>query len=95
MISRKPTRPPIPSYQLIEDDIDDIYNIRIDDGAAAGIVARYGRVRFFEDTENGMLRVKFNYQLVHNPTALTQPEIESILGVILDDMLQREQAQYG
>ena len=95
MTSKTPSRPPVPSYQLIEDGIDDIFNIHINDGAAAGLVFRYGRVRFFEDVENGMLRVKFNYDLVYNPTALTQAEIESILSVILDDMLIKEQAQYG
>lgn len=95
MISKKPTRPPVPMYQLIEDIADDIFNIRIDDGDAAGLVYRYGRVRFFEDTENQQLRIKFNYQLIHNPTQLTQEQIESILSVIIDDMLQREQAFYG
>lgn len=95
MIFRTPTKPRVPRYQLIEDGIDDIFNIRIEDGDAAGIVYRYGRVRFLEDPHYGQLRIKFNYQLVYNPTELTQPEIESILGVILDDMLQREQAVYG
>lgn len=95
MTFKKHSKPPVPSYQLIEDIADDIFNIRIDDGEAAGLVYRYGRVRFFEDTENGVLRIKFNYQLIHNPTPLTQQQIESILSVIIDDMLQKEQALYG
>lgn len=97
MIFWKPTKAQVqvPTYQLIEDSADDIFNILIQDGDAAGLIYRYGSVRFFEDTENGMLRVKYNYQLIHNPTQLTREQIESILNVIIDDMLQREQAFYG
>lgn len=96
MTSKMRSKQPVPNYQLIEDGIDDIFNIRIEDGDAAGLVYRYGRVRFFEDETNGMLRVKFNYQLVYNPTSLTQPELESIMSVVLDDMLRKEnEAQYG
>ena len=84
-----PQRPTTPTYSLVEDPAEDIYNISILDGPAAGLIFRYGQVRFIE--EAGMLRVKFNYTIVWNPTQSTQQEIEAILSVILDDILEKEQ----
>lgn len=95
MISRTPTKPQVPTYQLIEDSADDIFNIRIEDGEASGLIYRYRQVRFFEDKEGDQLRIQYNYDLIDNPNQLTQDKIESILTVILDDMLQREAAFYG
>ena len=82
------TRPEIPNYSLVEDSADDIFNISILDGPLAGLVYRYGKVRFVE--EAGLLRVKFNYTIIWNPTQSTQEEIESILSVILDDIIKKE-----
>lgn len=79
-----PTR--IPTYKLIEDPLDDIWNIAILDGDASGLVYRYTNVGFVEETDR--LRVRYNYQIVHNPTELTDIELRPIMSVILDEILK-------
>jgi hypothetical protein len=91
MTSLLPTKKqPTPTYSFIEDNIDDITHIVINDGLAAGVVFRYGKVRFLPGE---MLRVSFDYKIVRNPDLLTDDTIKPIIVSILDDILVKE--SYG
>ena len=86
--------PTTPIYSLIEDPLDDIYNIRIDSGVAQGTVFRYGNVRFLELTEG--LRVQYDYQIIQASVQLTAAEFQAIISSILNDILRKEnQEQHG
>jgi hypothetical protein len=93
MTFRPLTKQPAPAYQLIEDPADDIYNVTILDGLAAGFVYRYGRVMFNE--LEGQLKINFTYDVIYNPGRLTQQQILPIISVILDDILKKEQQAFG
>lgn len=82
------TRPPTPTYEFIEDPIDDTTHIHITSGTAAGVVFRYGRVKFEE--LNGHLNVKFGYTAIRNPELLTDAVLKPIIVTILDDILIKE-----
>jgi hypothetical protein len=81
------TKPPVPTYSFIEDPIDDLTHIVITSGLAAGIVFRFGRVRFIEGRK---LRIKYDYKIVRNTEGLTEKKIVPIMDVILNDILMKE-----
>jgi hypothetical protein len=81
------TKPPVPTYSFIEDPIDDLTHIHITSGLAAGVVFRFGRVRFMEGRK---LRIKYDYKIVRNIQALTEKKIVPIMDVILNDILMKE-----
>ena len=88
MISLLHTKLPTPTYEFIEDPINDTTHIHITSGTAAGVVFRYGRVRFEEIA--GQLNVKFGYELIRNPDLLTDAVVKPIIIGILDDILIKE-----
>jgi hypothetical protein len=86
--SKLRTRPPLPTYLLIEDPLDDIYSVSIQSGTCAGLVFKFRQVRFVP--EGSELQVKFNYSVVSNPNQLTAAQATPIMGVILDDILKKD-----
>ena len=88
MISKLRTKQPIPTYEFIEDPINDTTHIHITSGTAAGVVFRYGRVRFEEIA--GQLNVKFGYELIRNPDLLTDAVVKPIIIGILNTILIEE-----
>ena len=88
MISLLHTKQPTPTYEFIEDSINDTTHIHITSGTAAGVVFRYGRVKFQE--MGGHLNVKFGYTAIRNPELLTDAVLKPIIVSILDDILIRE-----
>ena len=88
MISLLPTKKPIPTYEFIEDPINDTTHIHITSGIAAGVVFRYGRVRFEEIA--GHLNVNFGYELIRNPNLLTDAVVKPIIIGILNTILIEE-----
>jgi len=90
MTSMLPMKKPLesPRYSFLEDPIDDTTHIVIETGDAAGVVFRYGKLRFAEGGDN--LNVRFNYHVVRNPNLLTDTVLKSIIISILDDILKRE-----
>ena len=89
MLPMKP-QTPTPTYEFIEDPINDTTHIHITSGTAAGVVFRYGRVKFEE--LGGHLNVKFGYSVIRNPELLTDAVLKPIIVVILDDILIKESA---
>lgn len=81
---------PIPTYEFIEDPINDTTHIHITSGTAAGVVFRYGRVRFEEIA--GHLNVRFGYELIRNPNLLTDAVVKPIIIGILNNILIEEGA---
>ena len=79
---------PAPTYSFLEDHIDDTTHIVINDGVAAGVCFRYGRVRFAEG--GGQLNIKFGYQVVRNTEQLTDAVLKPIIVSILDDILYKD-----
>lgn len=79
---------PIPTYEFIEDHINDTTHIHIISGTAAGVVFRYGRVRFEEIA--GHLNVRFGYELIRNPNLLTDDTVKPIIIGILNNILIEE-----
>jgi len=89
LTSLTPTKKqPAPTYSFLEDPIDDTTHIVINDGLAAGVVFRYGRVRFAEGV--GQLNIKFGYQVVRNTEQLTDTVLKPIIVSILDDILYKD-----
>jgi hypothetical protein len=88
MISLLHTKLPTPTYEFIEDPIDDTTHIHITSGDYAGVVFRYYQLRLIP-TENE-LRIKYNYRVVRNPYILTSDELQPIITVVLDDILKKE-----
>lgn len=82
------TTQPIPTYEFIDDSINDTTHIHITSGTAAGVVFRYGRVRF-EEIE-GQLKVQFGYEIIRNLHLLTDAVLKPIIIAILDDILKKE-----
>ena len=81
-----------PTYRLIEDQYDDLWNISIVDGPAAGIVFRYTSVRFEPNPTDGKLNIKFHYDVLHNEQLVEPDVLIPIIKQILDDILQKEQS---
>ena len=78
---------PTPTYSFLEDPIDDLTHIHITNGLAAGVVFRFGQVRFIEGRK---LRIKYDYKIVRNLQALTERRLVPIMDVILNDILMKE-----
>lgn len=81
------TKPQVPTYSFIEDPIDELTHICITSGPAAGVVFRFGRVRFIEGRK---LRIKYDYKIVRNLEQLTERKLVPIMDVILNDILVKE-----
>ena len=90
MISKKRTAISLPTYEFIEDPIDDTTHIVITSGEAAGVVYRYGRVVFEENKIDDYLNIKFGYQVIRNPNQLTSDTILPIITEVLRDILHKE-----
>lgn len=84
---------PAPAYQLIEDPADDIYNVTIVDGPAAGFIYRYGKVGFQE--VNNELKINYTYDVIYNPGRLTLEQVQPIISIVLDDILKKEHQALG
>jgi hypothetical protein len=93
MTSMLHTKPPTPTYEFIEDPIDDTTHIHITSGDYAGVVFRYFQLRFVPNTDE--LKIKFNYRVVRNPYVLTDEELQPIITVVLDDILKKEADAHG
>lgn len=87
---KRPSTTSTPTYEFIEDPIDDTTHVVITSGEAAGVVYRYGRVMFDENKLQDNLTVKFGYQVVRNPDQLTDTVLVPIMSVILHDILEKE-----
>ena len=87
--SLMPTKKPVlPTYEFIEDPVNDLSHIAITSGPAAGVVFFFGQVKFLEDGQR--LNIKFSYQIVRNENQLTNAELEPIMKVILNDILHED-----
>lgn len=92
-IFQKNTTPPYPKIELVENDVDDIWNIRIVDGDFAGVVYRYNQVRFIE--EQDILRISYDYDLLdtgaHSEEELTSQQFKHTIHCILEQLLTEGQ----
>lgn len=82
------TRPPLPIYSLVEDQVDDVWVISVQDGEAIGVAYKYVDIKFVPGPES--LSVKFNYRILHNPNDLPTTKLVDIMTIILDDILQKD-----
>jgi hypothetical protein len=77
-------------YELVEAN-DDHWAIQLTEGKYAGVVYRYGTVKFMGEDEEGNGRVTFEYDILDprdfQREALVGPEIDEIFGRILHDII--------
>lgn len=92
-IFQKNTTPPYPKTELIANDVDDTWNIRIVDGDFAGVMYRYNRVQFIE--EMGQLRIAYEYDLIDtgnfSEEELTSQQFKHTIHSILEQFLTEGQ----
>lgn len=92
-IFQKNTTPPYPKTELIANDVDDTWNIRIVDGDFSGVVYRYNRVRFIEEADQ--LRIAYEYDLIDtgnlSEEELTSQQFKSTIHSILEQFLTEGQ----
>ena len=88
MTLKKNTPPPLPTYEFIEDPINDIYHVCITSGEFAGVVFRYDEVKFIPNV-NGVV-CKFTWNFVRNVNNLPTDVVQPTITVILDDILAKE-----
>jgi len=84
-----------PKYQLIEtnDNKDSLINtaIEITEGEYAGTKWLYGKA-YFNQTDNGQMIMKFEYELLDEEVDQASPELIDIMGDILVEILEKEVA---
>jgi len=84
-----------PKYQLIEtnDNKDSLINtaIVITEGDYAGTKWLYGKA-YFNQTDNGQMIMKFEYELLDEEADQASPELIDIMGDILVEILEKEVA---
>ena len=84
-----------PKYQLIEtnDNKDSLINtaIEITEGDYAGTKWLYGKA-YFNQTDNGQMIMKFEYELLDEEVDQASPELIDIMGDILVEILEKEVA---
>jgi hypothetical protein len=84
-----------PKYQLIEtnDNKDSLINtaIEITEGDYAGTKWLYGKA-YFNQTDNGQMIMKFEYELLDEEADQASPELIDIMGDILVEILEKEVA---
>lgn len=77
-------------YTLVEHD-DDHWAIQLTEGKYAGVVYRYGTVKFVGEDEDGNGRVTFEYDILDpkgfNREEIFGPEIDEIFGKILHNII--------
>ena len=92
-IFQKNTTPPYPKTELIANDIDDTWNIKIVDGDFAGVMFRYNQVRFIEEGDH--LRIAYEYDLldtgIHSEEELTSQQFKYTIHSILEQFLTEGQ----
>ncbi len=90
--STKPTQPLAPEFALVANDIDDNWDIKITTGDYAGVLFRFGQVRFLP--EDDQLTIKYDYDIIDSGglamSALTAPEFKYTLHNILEQLLEEE-----
>jgi hypothetical protein len=88
-IFQKNTKPQPPKIELIANDIDEVWNIRIVDGDFAGVVFTFNRVQFIE--EDAGLRISYGFDIIdssiHSELALTSPQFKVTIHSILEQVL--------
>lgn len=78
----------LPTYEFIEDPINDIYHVCITSGEFASIVFRYDEVKFVPNVDGVIC--KFTWNFVRNVNNISIETIQPTVTRILDDILAKE-----
>ena len=77
-------------YEYVEDANDkELECIKIIEGKYAGFVYQYGQVSINEDEEDIQASLNFNYRIVEGVDDSDADELQTILGAILVDILEK------
>jgi hypothetical protein len=90
--STKPTPRLAPEFELVANAIDDNWDLKITTGEFAGVLFRFGQVRFLPDDHS--MTIKYDYDIIDSGgldmAALTSPEFKYTLHHILEQLLEEE-----
>ncbi len=82
----------MPEFELVANDIDDNWDIKITTGEFAGVLFRFGQVRFLP--EDDQLTIKYDYDIIDSGgldlSTLTRAEFKYTLHHILEQLLEEE-----
>ena len=87
------TKKPTKRYAFVQREGDDFTCIKIIDGKFEGVVYKYGRVGFApKENEDGTLPMKFDYDIMSNPTKvdIDSQEFIDFIGDILMEQLEKQ-----
>jgi len=81
-------------YSFVDNSEDGITHIRIEEGVFVGIVYKYGKVSFGEDTGKGHCDLNFAYYMVDNANMIINEhngkEFINVIGDILVDIIEKQ-----
>ena len=88
-------------YITVESKTTGLEAIKLLEDPYSGIIFTYGKVSFKEDEANDHLKIKFNYDILHDPAAapnndrkgFVKEEFEQYIGDLLQELLHEELAK--
>jgi len=84
------------SYVYVESKKQDQTCIGIKGGKYAGVVYKYGNVSLGEETQNGQMPFKFEFEIIDNnavPKEDFKEDFMNLLGDILVDIIEEQNAE--
>lgn len=84
-------------YTTVESKTSGLEAIKLLEDPYSGIIFTYGKVSFDVDEANDHLKIKFDYDILHDPinprTGFVKEEFENYIGDLLQELLHQEIAK--
>lgn len=84
-------------YTTVESKTSGLEAIKLLEDPYSGIIFTYGKVSFDVDEVNDHLKIKFDYDILHDPinprTGFVKEEFENYIGDLLQELLHQEIAK--
>lgn len=84
-------------YITVESKTTGLEAIKLLEDPYSGIIFTYGKVSFDEDDANDTLKIKFDYDILHDPNnerkGFVKEEFEQYIGDLLQELLHQELAK--
>ena len=89
----------MPNYELVEAD-DKFWAIQLTEGKYAGVVFRYGTIKFVGEDEEGFGHIQFEFDVITTPEDIkredvTGEEFDKIAGEILQGIIRDSVEDYA
>ena len=89
-------------YLFVDDPTNDkIYAVKLRSGTYSDVIYKYGNIRFEEDKDNDVCRLRYAYKIIYKPENLVNIDLDedvdfkNYIGDVLNDILSNQEFKIG